>query len=173
MIRIPVIIAIISAGSIFTPDNAFADADAVFSRLDGSFRGSGFAITGTDGKKTRVTCQLTNSYNASANQLKMKGRCASSQGASNVDGTLRHAGGKISGNYLTLRPNFTMTKSNGKAGSKSLTINSTFIDKNVSKTYKIRQIIQITSAGFQADFFSYNNKTKKYEAAGVIGFRRK
>ncbi|MCF6321230.1 MAG: hypothetical protein L3J32_05605 [Rhizobiaceae bacterium] len=173
MMRNLAIAAIISTGSMFAPGSVYAGADAVFSRLDGSFRGSGFAITNADGKKSRVTCQLTNSYDAAARQLKMKGRCASTQGASNVNGTLSHAGSKISGNYLTLRPNFSMTRSSGKAGGKSLTLNTTFVDKTVSKTYKIRQIIQITSAGFQADFYSYDNKTKKYEAAGVIGFRRK
>jgi len=155
------------------PGGAIASADAVFSKLNGNFRGSGFALVDGGEKKRRISCQLVNSYSASTSKLKMTGRCASSQGATNVAGTISHAGGKITGSYLTFRNNVKMTSSSGTLGKKSLTILASFVDEKNGRLHKVRQIIQITAAGFQADFFTYNNKTKKYEAAGVVAFRRR
>ncbi|MCP4071908.1 MAG: hypothetical protein GY742_09250 [Hyphomicrobiales bacterium] len=151
----------------------FANADRVFAKLDGNFRGSGSSITDSSGKKRRVSCQLANTYDKKSGKLKMLGKCASSQGSSRVRGTITHKNGNVTGTYISLRANVDMTKSTGKSGSNSLTIYSSFIDRSNGELYEIKQILQLTRAGFQANFFAFDKKSKKYESAGVLSFRRK
>jgi len=156
----------------FAPINALANAD-LFSKLEGSFRGSGMSVTDVSGKKRRVSCQLSNKYDKGAKKLKMKGKCASSQGAAIVKGTISHNNGKISGSYIGLRSRAQMIKSSGKSGRKSVVIYSSFRDRKDDKIYKIKQVLQLNGAGFQANFFTFDNSGKKYKSAGVISFKRK
>ena len=158
--------------------NAMANTASLFSKFSGEFRGSGTSVTGTDGKKRRISCQLTNTYdpkpgNKSSGNLKMRGKCASSKGSSLVKGTLSHIGSKVSGTYISLRSNVKMTSSSGKAGKRSMTILSAFVERGNGKLIKLRQVLQLTRGGFQANFSTFDNKTKKYEPVGIISFKRK
>jgi hypothetical protein len=178
MIRI-LFLALIAAIFInLAPTGALANAERLFTKLDGKFRGSGNSITGSDGKKYRVSCQLTNNYSKSSGKtrsgkLKMTGKCASSQGKSSVRGTISHSGNTITGSYISLRSNVKMIKSLGKADNKSLKISSTFINEANGKRIKIRQILRLTGSGFKANFYTFDNERKKYKSAGAINFKRK
>ena len=152
---------------------AYAGASDLFTKLDGKFRGSGTSIAGTNNKKVRISCQLTNSYDKAAGKLKMTGKCASSQGSRKVNGTITHAGNKVTGTYISLRSSIKITKTSGKIGSNSVSVYASFVDENSGSLGKIRQVIQLTDGGFQANFFAFDNKTKKYKSVGVISFKRK
>lgn len=152
---------------------AIAGATEIFTKLNGVFRGSGTSIIGSTGKKVRVSCQLTNTYDKASGKLKMNGKCASSQGSRRMSGTITHKGNKITGTYISLRDSIKLTKTSGKVGSRSISIYSSYIDENSGSPGKIRQTIQLTKAGFQTDFQSFDNKTKKYKSVGVISFKRK
>jgi len=159
-------------------EGAFADTASLFKRFSGDFRGSGISVVGASGKKVRITCQLTNTYSKdaqdkSSGQLKMNGKCASSQGARVVKGTISHTGDAVTGTYISLRSDVELTKSTGTVSSNSLAIFSYFVDGMTGNLTKIRQVLKLTGKGFQADFFSFDNKTKKYESAGTISFKRK
>ncbi len=180
-IIISALVAFLSA-SVIAPiviaPSAWADTASLFNKFSGEFRGSGTSVVGSTGKKRRISCQLTNSYdkdakNPGSGKLKMTGKCASSQGASRVKGTISHSGNKVTGTYISLRSNVKMTKSRGKAGKRSLTILSSFVESGTGELIKIRQVLQLTKTGFQADFFTFDIKTKKYKSAGVISFKRK
>ena len=103
----------------------------------------------------------------------MNGKCASSQGARVVKGAISHKGDVVTGTYISLRSDVEMTKSTGNVGSDSLAIFSYFVDAMTGNLTKIRQVLKLTGKGFEADFFSFDNKTKKYESAGTISFKRK
>jgi len=154
------------------PTEALANA-VLFSKLEGDFRGKGMSITKTGGKKQRVSCQLSNKYDKSSGKLKMKGKCASSQGSSLVRGAITHKKGKVSGSYISLRAKVELLKSTGKSGRKSVVIFSSYRDKSNEKIYKIKQVLQLRGGGFQADFFTFDKNTKKYKSAGVMSFKRK
>lgn len=150
-----------------------ADAKNLFTKLDGTFRGSGSASIGKSGKKLRVTCQLTNSYGASSGKLKMSGKCASSQGSRKVNGAITHKGNAISGSYMALQSNAKVSRSSGKMSGNSLTIFSTYVDEVGGKLIKIRQNIKLTGSGFKADFQTYDKATKKYKSSGSLNFKRR
>ncbi|MCP4185047.1 MAG: hypothetical protein GY761_17340 [Hyphomicrobiales bacterium] len=103
----------------------------------------------------------------------MKGKCASSQGSSSVSGAITHKNGEVSGSYFSLRAKVEMIRSSGKVGRKSVVIFSSFRDKRNSKVYKIKQVLQLIDRGFQADFFTFDKREKKYKSAGVMSFKRK
>ncbi len=158
--------------AVFVPAEGFANA-YLFSKLEGDFRGTGMSIVKTNGKKQRVSCQLSNKYDKSSGKLKMKGKCASSKGSAMVRGAIMHKNGKVSGTYIALRAKVEMLKSTGKSGRKSVTIYSSFRDKSNNKIYKIKQVLQLNGRGFQADFFAFDKSAKKYKSAGVMSFKRK
>lgn len=171
--RIIVFAAIVQACVVIMPSSANAGATDVFSKLDGSFKGSGTSLAGSDGKKRRVTCSLTNTYKKSTGKLTMRGKCASSQGSIGVKGSISHKGNAVTGTYISLRSSLKNTKSSGKVGKNSISIYSSFVDKKTSKLIKVRQVIQLTGSGFQTDFQAFDSKSKKYKPAGVISFKRK
>lgn len=152
---------------------AYAGASDLFTKLDGKFRGSGTSIVGSKNKKVRISCQLTNSYDKAAGKLKMTGKCASSQGSRKVNGTITHAGNKVTGTYISLRSSIKITRTSGKIGSNSVSVFASYVDENSGNLGKIRQVIQLKGSGFQANFFAFDNKVKKYKPVGVISFKRK
>ena len=157
---------------VLVPAKGLANAN-LFSKLEGDFRGTGMSITKTGGKKQRVSCQLSNKYDKGSGKLKMKGKCASSQGSSRVRGAITHKNGKVSGSYISLRAKVEMIKSSGKSSGRSVIIFSSFRDKSNDKIYKIKQVLQLKGGGFQADFFTFDKSAKKYKSAGVMSFKRK
>lgn len=163
--------ALIMSMSIST--GAYAGASDVFTKLDGKFRGSGTSVVGSKDKKVRISCQLTNSYDKASGKLKMAGKCASSQGSRGVKGTITHAGNKITGTYISLRSSIKITKTSGKIGSNSVSVYASYVDESSGDLGKIRQVIQLTSSGFQTNLYAFDKKAKKYESVGVISFKRK
>jgi len=156
----------------FAPAEGLANA-TLFSKLEGDFRGRGMSITKTDGKKERVSCQLSNTYEKRTGKLKMKGKCASSQGSSQVRGEIIDKNGRVSGSYISLRAKVEMLKSTGKSNRKSVTIFSSFRDVSNQKIYKIKQVLQLRGGGFHANFFTFDKNSNKYKSAGVMSFKRK
>ena len=159
--------------SLYVPQFAHSATNALFTNLDGEFKGKGSAIVSSDGKKTRILCNVKNVYNASTGKLAMTGKCASAKGSRKVNGAIFHKGNTLTGTYMAMRSGIKMTKSSGQASGNTLTISSTFFDEQLGKLIRIRQVIKVSDGGFVADVFAYDNKSKKYKAAGNFNFKRK
>ncbi len=155
------------------PGVAYAGAADIFTKLQGEYRGSGTSIVGSSGKKVRVSCQLKNTYDKGSGKLKMKGKCASSQGSRIVSGTIIHSGNNVTGTYISLSSGIKITRTSGKVGGRSVSVFASYVDEANGSLGKIRQTIKLTGKGFQADFFHFDNDTKKYKSVGVISFRKK
>ena len=158
--------------------SARADTVDLFTKLSGTFRGSGVSIVGSRGKKQRVSCQLTNAYKKdsakiSAGKLKVSGKCATSKGSGVVSGSVNHVGDAVSGTYFSLRSDTKNTRSTGRAKENSMVIYSAFVENRTGNLIKIRQRLYLTPKGFRAEFSTFDNKTKNYKSAGKINFRRK
>ena len=158
---------------LIVPSVATAATNKVFSALEGKFRGRGTAIVGTSGKKVRISCQLTNSYNEKTGKLKMNGKCASTQGKRKINGAIAHKGNSVSGSYFSVRSGVKMTKSSGKTNGSNMTIFASFFDEQMGSLIKIKQVIKVSGGGFNANLMTYDNKTRKYKTSGNISFKRK
>ncbi len=167
------ILVAIAALMLIVPTASMAATNKVFSALEGKFRGKGTAIVGSSGKKVRISCQLTNSYNEKTGKLKMNGKCASTQGKRKINGAIAHKGNSVSGSYFSVRSGVKMTKSSGKTNGSNMTIFASFFDEQIGSLIKIKQVIKVSGGGFNANLLTYDNKTKKYKSAGKISFKRK
>lgn len=164
---------IFAAGSTFLLAFSSAHADALnaFESLEGKYKGSGTALMEAGGKKVRVSCSLTNTVDGS--KLKVRGKCASSQGARRISGSLSGNGNSVSGNFLGATGTAKMVGSSGSVKGKTMTIVSSFVDETKGERIKVRQIIRVAGSGFKAEFYTLNSDSKRYEAAGSISFKKK
>ncbi|MCB1461552.1 MAG: hypothetical protein KDJ90_03760 [Nitratireductor sp.] len=152
------------------PANA-ADAGAFLKQLAGNYRGRGSAkLDGRDNTE-KVSCQVTNTYDAGSRALTVRGNCASTQAKSSVSGKMVHNGDNVSGS-LFASGEVTVTKSSGSVKGGKLTVSTNFSDKTSGKLTRTLQVIRRSGSGFEAEFFTYNYSNKKFERTGSIRFSR-
>jgi len=147
---------------------AAADATGDFLKaLDGKFKGRGTARLTSREETEKVTCQMNNSYDSDAKELKLSGSCASAQAKSSVRGKLSHEGGNVSGTLFD--QGASITKSNGKVSGGQLTIETNLMDK-AGKLIQTRQVIRLQGRGFSAKFYVYDKDSSKFELSGSMDF---
>ena len=152
---------------------AHADAAGDFlSGLSGSFKGRGTAKIFNRDKAEPVSCKVTNQYDPRNAALQVSGDCASSQGKSKVSGTINHSGDTVSGAFIGNIEGSTMTGSRGAVEGGRLVINSNLVDNATGNLSRTRQVIKMQGGGFVAEFYSYDNKSAKYELNGMMNFTK-
>lgn len=171
---VPAALAAAIATSLVTPEPARADvAGAFLKSLEGSWRGRGTARIAGRGDAERVTCRVQNNYQAANLVLSVDGNCATTQAKSAVRGRLVHNGSSVTGSLLNAIEGSTMTQSKGQVSGGKLTVSSSFVDDRTGGLTRSRQVIRLTSNGFRADFFLYDNAKAKYEPAGQVVFTQR
>lgn len=168
--RACVAIAIMASFVIGVPASAHADAGAFLRSLEGEWRGDGFYRF--EGRQTdeRISCRLTNAYDAAAERLNLNGACAIAQVKNSVQGYLEEDGNNVSGALLGTLDGSRMTKSTGSVKGNQLVVLANFLDNATSTLYRSQQIIRRTAKGFEADFYWYDNKLGKFAKSGSIEF---
>lgn len=152
---------------------AHADVAGDFlSGLEGKFRGRGMAKILNRDKAEPVSCKVSNSYDAAKSSLQVVGDCASSQGKSKVSGNISHSGDAVSGAFIGNIEGSTVTGSRGSVSAGRLVINSNLVDNATGNLTRTRQVIRKEGAGFVAEFYSYDNKSAKYELNGTMNFTK-
>ncbi|MCG6856471.1 MAG: hypothetical protein LJE67_00220 [Salaquimonas sp.] len=160
------------AGGIGTAAHSALAADSAgqfLEKLAGEFRGRGTASLPGRDTPEKVSCKISNSYDAATKALVVKGNCASTQAKTTVSGKMVYDGDKVSGSLFTSGESI-VTKSSGSVKGEKLTVSTNFSDKVSGKLTRTLQVIRSTSRGFDADFFIYNSSNGKFERAGSIKF---
>lgn len=146
-----------------------ADAGAFLERLAGEYRGRGTAkLNGRDDAE-KVSCKISNRYDASSKALIVKGNCASTQGKSSVSGKMTHQGDSVRGSLFASGES-AVTKSEGSVKNGKLTVTTNFVNKTTQRLTRTIQIIQQSGSGFKAQFYVYDNSKKKFEPSGQLSF---
>ena len=146
-----------------------ADAGQFLKKLAGDYRGHGTAkLMGRD-QAEKVSCKISNRYDAGSKALVVQGNCASTQAKSSVSGKMVHSGDKVSGSLFSTGES-TMTKSTGSVTGGKLTVTTNFVDNTTHQLTRTLQVIRASGGGFVADFFVYDNGSGKFESTGKISF---
>ncbi len=150
---------------------AKADAAGDFlKQLEGNWRGRGQATIPGRKNAERITCQVTNIYEAASSELLVSGECASTQGKTPVKGRLSHTGNTVSGSLIDAYKGATVTKSVGSVSSLSLDVSSNFVDDATGNLTRTRQVVQLSDTGFSADFFTFDTRAQEFKPAGSLTF---
>ena len=144
-----------------------------FASLEGSYKGRGKAVPEGGTKPISISCRVKNSYVAAGGKLQVSGSCASTQGKTDVRGSIKHNGSTVSGAFISPFSNMSLTSSNGSYSAGKLDVVSNFTVNETGELRRMRQIIRKSGAGFRADFYSYQNATRKYKAVGSIEFTKR
>ena len=152
---------------------AHADTGSEFLKsLEGSYSGRGVArILGEE--QSKVSCRISNSFDASASKLSMNGECAGTQGKSSVRGGVTAKDGGLSGTFVSPGSSMKVTRSSGSVNGQSMVLAATMFDERAGKLVKVRQIIRRTGSGIKIAFFTFNNASGKYEDSGSLDLRRR
>jgi hypothetical protein len=97
-----------------------AQADALLSRADGKWSGSGWFKNGIDAPKEAARCRYSNSVNASGEELTISGKCSVGGRTFTTSGTIRSigSGGGYSGGWSNPRGPGTISLQGQKSGSR-------------------------------------------------------
>ena len=144
-----------------------------FSSLQGDFRGRGKAIPEGGSKPVSISCRLSNNYSSGGGKLDVSGSCASTQGKTDVQGSMKHNGNRVSGAFISPFTEMTLTSSKGTYADGKLDVISSFTVNQTGELRRLRQVIKKSASGFRADFYSYENATRKYKAVGSIQFNKR
>lgn len=155
------------------PVAAMADAGSFLKSLAGSWRGSGVARFPGQKSEERISCRVTNAYDAAASELSVRGNCATTQVKSTVQGKLSHSGNEVTGALIGSFEGAKMTKSTGTVSGNKLVVSANFIDNATGNLTRSRQIVRRTGSGFEADFFIFDNSKDLYIKFGSIQFSSK
>ena len=98
------------------------------------------------------------------------GECATTQGKTEVKGKLSHEGPRVTGALLNTFLGASMTSSQGTIAQDSLTVSANFVNDATGNLTRSRQIIRKTADGFEAQFYTYDNRQKTYLKAGELVF---
>lgn len=151
------------------PANAADDAQFLRS-IEGDWRGRGSVQIPGREQADQVSCRISNEYDENAKALVLGGECATTQGKTAVKGKLSHDGPKVTGALINALAGGTMTSSTGTLSPESLTVSANFVNDATGNLTRSRQIIRKTAGGFEAQFFTYDNKQKTYLKAGELVF---
>lgn len=144
-----------------------------FTSLQGSYKGRGKAIPEGATKPISISCRVSNDYATGSSKLDVSGSCASTQGKTEVRGSMQHNGNRVTGSFISPFAEMNLTSSKGSFSGGKLDVVSNFIVKESGELRRLRQVIKKSGAGFRADFYSYENATRKYKAVGSIQFTKR
>lgn len=164
---------VLAAGLLFVvqPLNASAETASDFLKsIEGDFSGRGKAKL--IGKQLdTIACKISNSY--AADKLVVTGNCASTKGKGKVNGEIRLGDGKLSGTFVSPRPNVEITQSSGVFNDGRLILSASMMDNQVGRLSRVRQIISRSEEGIEAEFFLYDNASKSYKPSGSMKLKKK
>jgi hypothetical protein len=155
------------------PVAAMADAGSFLKSLSGSWRGGGVARFPGRESEERISCRITNAYDAAASELSVRGDCATTQMKSAVQGKLNHSGNEVTGALIGSFEGSRMTKSTGTVSGNRLVVSANFIDNATGNLTRSRQIVRLTGKGFEADFYLFDNAKNQYVKFGSMRFSSK
>ncbi len=169
--RLVVAIVSLAVLAFAIPQTASADdAGDFLKQLQGSWRGRGQATIPGREEAERITCQVNNIYEEVSAELRVTGECASTLGKTPVNGMLSHNGSNVSGSLINAYKGATVTKSVGSIVAQSLEVSSNFVDNATGNLTRTRQVVHMSEGGFTADFYTFDNSTGTFKAAGSLTF---
>ncbi|MEM9278701.1 MAG: hypothetical protein AAGA76_09010 [Pseudomonadota bacterium] len=149
-------------------------AQEFLQKLEGNFRGKGEAVIPVSQKVERVSCSVSNTFNAESNTLSIQGKCATTQGKSKVEGSLQVKDEKVEGSFLSPFSNSTITQSASDYHEGRLILSTSIVDNSSGNLSRLRQIISMTEdGGFVADFQKFENSSQSYKDRGSVVFQKK
>lgn len=150
---------------------ARADAAAFLESLQGKWRGSGTVRT-PRGRQVRARCGLTNSWADNLRRLTLSGRCASTQGARAVRGSLTASkdGDAISGSAFGSVAGARVVSTSSRYSRNRITITSRVVDTRVGRTARTRTVITGGRSRFTANVSV--DEGSGFKRAGTLTFRR-
>lgn len=140
-----IVLGAVSFVSIGSTRTVYAESPAVFLKsLSGIWRGSGSIYISEKSKNTPVRCKVTSTFDKAKRQLSNKGRCATAQKKTQVSGRIGYSssGNRLTGSYINALGEFVVTRSSGSVSGTSMTLNTTFQNKTVSKISRTRNVVK-------------------------------
>ncbi|MEM9329725.1 MAG: hypothetical protein AAGA53_00265 [Pseudomonadota bacterium] len=149
-------------------------ADEFLKLLSGKFKGHGEAVIPVSKKVERVSCSVSNTLNDEALLLQIEGKCATTQGKSNVQGSLQVNETGIVGSFISPFANSTITQSASEFSDGRLILSTSIVNNNTGNLSRLRQIITLNEeGGFVAVFQKYENASGEYQDSGKVVFEQK
>jgi hypothetical protein len=163
-------LVLVAMAAVMWPLSVRADAGAFLQSIEGSWRGRGTAkIPGRENAE-RITCQVDNQFLEADKALEISGNCATTQSKSGVSGRLSYSGDSISGALIGNFEGSTITKSEGNYAGDELVVSTNFVDNTTGNLTRSRQVIRKTGPGFEAEFYTFDNRQGKFVKSGSIRF---
>ena len=150
---------------------AHANASSFLESLKGKWRGTGTVRT-QRGRTVRARCGLTNSWADNMRRLTLSGRCASTQGARPVRGSLTASrnGSAISGSAFGSVAGARVVSTSSRYSGNRITITSRVVDTRVGRTARTRTVISGNRNRFTATVSV--DEGAGFKRAGTLTFRR-
>jgi len=163
--------SIVLALSIPSLSHAETAADFLES-LEGNYSGRGQAVVlGEDVDK--VACKINGRFDKGSAKLTLTGECASTKGKATVNGGISANKNTLKGAFVSPRQGVRVTQSSGTFRNGRIQLSASMMDDKVGRLIKVRQVISKSKSGINAQFFTYDNATKKYKSSGTIKLKKR
>lgn len=161
--------AMLAAGQ--SPSIAAADDAAFLSAYQGEWRGSGEARPNPRSKPMRISCRISAAFDPAAAQLASSGKCGSTQGSRNLNGTVTIDGDRLQGDFLGATAVSGLQKQSLKIDQNMLISEAEVED--AGKMLRIRTFLtQPQDDQFLVQSQFYDRAASQWVVASEIEFRR-
>jgi len=151
---------------------ALADSSTLLAAYEGNWRGSGEARPNPQSEPMRVSCKISAVFDDAKVALFNKGRCGSTQGTRNLNGTLQASGGgALTGDFLG------NAAAQGVTNQKLRVVDDMIVSEaemeNAGKMLKLRTFLTPPKNGtFLVQSQFYDRAKNSWVVAGEIEFRK-
>jgi len=164
-------IAALTLGALTAHAPAQTDGAEFLSAYAGEWRGSGETRPDPRSEPTRVTCRVSAIFDENAGALRNKGRCGTTRGTRDLNGTLRLDGANLTGDFL------------GQAAASGLVNPRARIDQNMivseaevpdgAKMVRVRTFLTHPEDGsFRVQSQYFDRDANQWIVAGELEFTR-
>jgi hypothetical protein len=150
---------------------ALADSSTLLAAYQGDWRGSGEARPNPQSQPMRISCKISATFDSAKSALFNKGRCGSTQGTRNLNGTVQARGDGLTGDFLG--GTATQAVTNQRLRVVDGTIVSEGEVESSGKVLKLRTLLTPPKDGafmVQSQFYDWGQKSWVVE--GEIEFRK-
>lgn len=160
-----------AAGILAGTNGARADSATLLAAYQGDWRGGGEARPSPQSEPVRVSCKISAVFDSARVALLNKGRCGSTQGARNLNGTLKASGEALTGDFLG------GTGTQGMVNQRLRIVDGMIVSEgemeNAGKMLKLRTFVTAPKDGaFLVQSQFYDRARNSWVVAGEIEFRK-
>lgn len=154
-----------------TAPSLAADGAAILAAYQGDWRGSGEARPNLRSEPTRITCRISARYDAQEGELANNGKCGTTKGTRDLNGTLSIESGGLTGDFLGAAANQGLVNPRLRIVDDMIVTEAEVED--AGKMVKIRTFVTPPEGdAFRVQSQFFDRSANEWVVSGEIEFRR-